>query len=381
MISSFDFQSRTRAIFKEGAFELLGDLARELGFRRTLLVADPGIRATGYVDRAVWLLGENGVDVFTFHDFAENPDTRMVEHGKKSAIGFDIDSLIGLGGGSSMDCAKGINFLLSNGGCIQDYWGYGKSRQPMLPMIGIPTTAGTGSEAQSYALISDAETHAKMACGDPQAAFRTVILDPVLTLTQPYRVTAATGYDAIAHVVETFVTAKRTPISCIYSLEAWRVLECNFKKVLANGADLEARAAMQMGAYFAGVAIENSMLGAAHACANPLTARYGATHGLAIALLLPSVVRWNGSAAGDRYLELLTAAGLTQGVGTAAETLARHLENMAMNAGFPKGLKALAVSQGDLQSLSEDAARQWTGQFNPRTFAAAGALEIYEMAY
>ena len=119
-----------------------------------------------------------------------------MEHGHQWALPLGIDSLIGLGGGSSMDCAKGINFVLSNGGRIQDYWGYGKARQPMLPMIGIPTTAGTGSEVQSYALISDADSHVKMACGDPQAAFRVVILDPLLTVTQPQRVTAAAGYDA-----------------------------------------------------------------------------------------------------------------------------------------------------------------------------------------
>jgi alcohol dehydrogenase len=138
---------------------------------------------------------------------------------------------------------------------------------------------------------------------------------------------------------------------------------------------------MQLGAYFAGVAIENSMLGATHACANPLTARYGITHGLAIALLLPSVVRWNASAVSDRYHELVTVIGISRGYETATETLAIHLKNMAMNAGFPKGLGDLGVLQADLQSLSEDAAQQWTGRFNPKVFDAAGALEIYEMAY
>jgi len=381
MISSFDYQPRTRTIFGKNTFEQLGELARELRFRKTLLIADPGIRAEGFVDRAVRLLKEEGIEVFSFHEFGENPDSLMVERGQKFAMTLGIDSLIGLGGGSSLDCAKGINFLLSNGGRIQDYGGYGKARQAMLPMIGIPTTAGTGSEAQSYALISDAETHVKIACGDPQAAFRTVILDPLLTVTQPHPVTAAAGYDAIAHAIETFVTTKRSPISIIYTLAAWKLLESNFERVLADGTDLEARAAMQVGANYAGVAIENSMLGATHACANPLTARYGTTHGLAIALLLPSVVRWNGSVAGDRYCELLRASvhGTDSDDGT--EGLAAYLESLARIAGFPVGLRNVGIAQTELKALAEDAALQWTGQFNPRPFDVAGALKIYEAAY
>ena len=191
---------------------------------------------------------------------------------------------------------------------MKNYLGYGKATKPMLPMIAIPTTAGTGSEAQTYALISDAETHIKMACGDPKAAFKVALLDPVLTVSQPQVVTATSGFDAIAHAVETFVTTRRNALSEFFSREAWRLLEANYERVLTHGDDLEARGAMQLGAYFAGVAIENSMLGATHACANPLTAHYGTIHGEALALLLPSVVRWNSPAVADRYDELLRSS-------------------------------------------------------------------------
>ena len=141
----------------------------------------------------------------------------MVEAGRQIAATAAVDSIVALGGGSSLDCAKGINFVLTNGGTMRDYWGFGKAPKPMLPSIGIPTTAGTGSEAQSYALISDAETHAKMACGDPKAAFRIAILDPQLTVTQPRPVTAVAGYDALSHAVETFVTTKRTVLSDLFA--------------------------------------------------------------------------------------------------------------------------------------------------------------------
>ena len=304
-MENFDFQSRTRVVFGNGSLARLGELARELGFRRSLLVADHGLLDCGYVEEAKRLLTTSGVEVEAFHDFEVNPDTRMVEAGRAFAAPLKIDSIIGLGGGSSLDCAKGINFLLTNGGLMQDYQGYGKALQPLLPMIGVPTTAGTGSEAQSYALITDAETHVKMACGDPQAAFRVAILDPLLTVSQPRNVTAAAGFDAIAHAVETYVTTRRNPLSELFSREAWRLLEGNYERVLTEPDDVAARGAMQLGAYYAGVAIENSMLGATHACANPLTAHYNMAHGVALALLLPTVVRWNDEVVGDRYDELL----------------------------------------------------------------------------
>src|SRR5215475_4837762 len=159
-MNMFDFQPRTRVVFGAGVIERLGELARELNFQRTLLVADHGLVASGHVDEAVNPLKKAGVEGFRFHDFEVNPDTLMIEAGTAFVSSLNIDSVIGLGGGSSLDCAKGINFLLTNGGRMSDYRGYGKATQPMLPMIAIPTTAATGSEAQSYAFISDAETHA-----------------------------------------------------------------------------------------------------------------------------------------------------------------------------------------------------------------------------
>jgi alcohol dehydrogenase len=380
-MESFDFQSRTRVVFGNGSLMRLGELARELGFRRSLLVADRGLLDCGYVEEAARLLKMGGVEVEAFHDFESDPDSRMVEAGRAFSAGLKIDSIVGLGGGSSLDCAKGINFLLTNGGRMQDYRGYGKATQPLLPMIGVPTTAGTGSEAQSYALISDAETHAKMACGDPRAAFRIAILDPLLTVSQPRNATAAAGFDAIAHAVETYVTTRRNPISELFSREAWALLESNYERVLMEPTDVEARATMLLGAHYAGLAIENSMLGAAHACANPLTALYNTTHGVALALLLPTVVRWNNEAAGARYDELLQLAQQRSRPRAEPEGLARRLEELAQAGGFPAKLGAAGVLKSDLELLSEDAAGQWTGRFNPRTFDAAGALEIYECAY
>jgi alcohol dehydrogenase len=368
MTASLDFQLRTRVLFGAGSFADLGKLSRSLGFYRCLLVADHGVRAAGYVDRAQRLLENEGIDVFCFHDFDANPDTRMVEAGRAFAEPLRIDSIIGLGGGSSLDCAKGINFVLTNGSPMQQYWGHDKAAKPMHPMIGIPTTAGTGSEAQMYALISDAETHVKMACGDPKAAFRIALLDPELCLTAPAGVRATAGYDAISHAVETWVTSKRNPISLGFSMQAWRLLNASFEPVMRDPSNVDAMGDMLLGSHLAGMAIENSMLGATHACANPLTARYGTTHGVAIGLLLRHVVKWNEPAVNGAYRDF-------------HPDLFSRLEELIDCAGLPKRLSDASVLQVDIPLLAEAASLQWTGKFNPRPFDAAGAKEIYECAW
>jgi len=382
-VRPFDFQLRTRVVFGEGALARLGDLARELSFTRTLIVADRGIVAAGHVDRAAASLHAAGIAPAFFHDFDANPDSRRVEAGRAQAAASAIDSIVAIGGGSSLDCAKGINFILTNGGTIGDYRGFGKASRPMLPSIGVPTTAGTGSEAQAYALISDAETHAKLACGDPKAAFRITILDPTLTLSQPRTVTAVAGFDAISHAVESYVTTRRTAISDLFAHEAWRLLEGHFERVLADSGDLVARGAMLVGAHAAGIAIDQSMLGATHACANPLTAHHGTTHGIAIAVMLPHVVRWNADHVGDRYAILLRAAGRYAPTVDRAPAghLAERLEALRQAGGLPAALRDLGVPREGLATLAADAATQWTGTCNPRPFDAAAALDLYERAY
>jgi alcohol dehydrogenase len=379
-LTSFDFDLRTRVVFGPGAAGQLPALARERGFTRTLVVSDPGIAAAGLVEPAVTGLREAGIEAFTFHAFGANPDAAMVEAGRQVAAAQRIDSIVALGGGSSLDCAKGINFVLTGGGTMRDYWGHGKATHPMLPSMALPTTAGTGSEAQQYAIISDPETHVKMACGDPKASFRVAVLDPLLTVSQPRALTAIAGYDALSHAVESFVTARRTPISDLFAREAWRLLEAHYERVLAAPDDLEARGAMLLGSHEAGIAIEQSMLGATHACANPLTARYGTTHAVAIAVMLPHVVRWNAAVVGDRYAELLRACGREPGPNP-GERLAERLAGLARAGGLPATLGDVGASRDDIERLSADAAKQWTGTFNPRPFDAAAARDLYEQAF
>ena len=373
----FDFQTRTRFVFGEGTLRQLGSLASELDCQRVLVVSDRGIMEAGHDATAVNALQEAGLEVHSFHDFGENPTSAMVDAGVQKAAEVKPDLLVGLGGGSSMDCCKGINFVYSCGGSIHDYHGVGKATTDMLPMIAVPTTAGTGSEAQSFALISDAETHVKMACGDKRAACRVAILDPALTVTQPQGVTALTGIDAISHAIETYVTNRRNPISVTYSRRAFGLLAQGFSTVLDQPHNMEARSQMQIGACFAGMAIETSMLGAAHATANPLTARHDITHGQAVGLMLPAVIRMNGTVHADWYAELMREIDPAVTVEDAPEQLALLVTRWLREAGLATSLDELSIPTSGIDTFVEDALKQWTGTFNPIPLDADRTRQLY----
>lgn len=356
-------------IFGPGRLSELPEQVRTFSASSVLLVTDPGVAATGMVDRAQKLLGDAGIRARRFSEVTENPSSIDIDSGLAVAgTGDAIDIIVAIGGGSAMDCAKGINFLLTNGGRIEDYHGFGKAKKPMLPSIGIPTTAGTGSEAQSFALISRDETHVKMACGDRKARFHTVILDPELIGSAPRGVKAAAGYDAVAHAVESYVCTKANEVSRMYAREAMRLLDGALERLVEETSEKAGGEAL-LGAHFAGMAIEASMLGAAHACANPLTATYGTAHGVAVGVMLPSVVDFNMARHADRYAGLLGSGDLSP-----------RLRQIRASLGLPERLGDLDVASGAIPHLAADAAQQWTGTFNPEPVDEAVYRTLYESA-
>jgi alcohol dehydrogenase len=299
--------------------------------------------------------------------------------------GFDghdfFNGIVGLGGGSSLDTAKGANFILTNGGRMADYQGLNKASKPFLPMIAVPTTAGTGSEFQCYAVIADSTTHLKLACGDNKAYARVALLDPMLTVSQPNAVTACTGMDAISHAIESYVSTAHTELSQIFSLESWKLAEANFAIVLQEPNNLAARGAMLLASAYGGMAIDRSMLGAAHSAANPLTARYGIVHGQAVGLMLPHVIRFNSSSTTDgkiaqAYMELAQAVGL----GSGTEILLKRLAELLHAAGLSDSLSALNVLAEDISVMASDAAKQWTARYNPREILEADFIKLYQTA-
>jgi len=383
---NFDYQPRTRIVFGVNAVERVGDLAREIGAKNVLLVTDPGIVAAGHAARVRSVLASAGLEVTFYDRVRENPTTQCIDACVAVAKAAGIDTIVGLGGGSSMDTAKGCNFLLTNGGRMQDYWGVGKAIKPMLPLIAIPTTAGTGSECQSAALIVDDQTHQKMACLDPKAAARIAILDPTLTLSQPARVTACTGIDALAHALETAVTKRRNPISAMFSREAFKLCITAFPEVLLTPKNLAARGRMLLGAAMAGLAIENSMLGAAHAAANPLTAHYGVVHGQAVGVMLPAVIRFNAAdpESGRAYAELASGTDAhcaNDGQAHTCEELVARVDALLGLAQLPRSLAECGVERNAVEMLAEEAARQWTATFNPRPVTKEDFAKLYEETF
>ncbi len=373
-METFDCELKQQIIYGDNSIERLGELTRTLGGSRVLITTDPGIEEAGILARAVSALQGERIAAYVFADVRSNPTTEDVETAVAVAkANAPIDLIIGLGGGSSMDCAKGVNFLLTNGGKMEDYWGTNKASEPMLSSIGVPTTIGTGSEAQSYALISQSDTHIKMACGDKKARFGAVILDPTLTKSLPASIAAITAMDAVAHAVESYVSNKSNPMSRMFARHAWELLNAHFEASLEDKTT-KARSKMLFGAYLAGLAIENSMLGAAHACANPLTARYDVIHGVAVALMLPHVIRFNSTITGDAYHELYPDGDL-----------ADRITELKKVGNLPNRLRdypvQYTIGTTELLTVAEAAATQWTAQFNPRPLDISDFVKLYEQIY
>jgi alcohol dehydrogenase len=368
----------TRLVQGQGAVQKVGDLALELGATHALIVTDPGIVAAGHFEVVADALTLAGIQVAVYDQVRENPTTKDVAQCLAVAQAAPIDLIVGLGGGSSMDTAKGCNFILTNGGEMKDYWGRGKATQPMLPLIAIPTTAGTGSECQCFALIADEHSHMKMACGDPKAAARISILDPLLTLSQPESVATVTGIDALSHAVETAVTNARNPVSLLYAREAFKRIHVHLPAVIDDVENIEARAELQLGAALAGMAIESSMLGAAHSCANPLTAHYGTVHGQAVGVMLPHVVQFNaGDAETAKLYEELAAYGGLAGV----DALVDRINELLAKTKLLQPLRELKVMEADIPMLAGEAKDQWTALFNPREIEPRDFEELYRAAY
>lgn len=326
---------------------------------RVLIVTDPGIVAAGHVERALDLLEEAVV----FEGVRENPTESDVARCADFAREVKPDFIVGLGGGSSMDTAKGALFLLSGGGVMSNYQGHGKAKGEMLPFVAIPTTAGTGSECQSYAVLCRDGSHEKMACGDPRAMARVAILDAELTGSMPLAVARLSALDALSHALESAVCKTATEESRGHSFAAFRRIEPVLEAVLRGEATLAERGEMLMGAALAGRAIEASMLGAGHASANPLTANFGVVHGRAVMAMLPTVMRWNAEVVGGTYESL--KPGLIEWV----EAMRELAE-----------LEPVNVPEEWVPRLAAEAAKQWTGQFNPRPMVEADFAEVYRAA-
>ena len=364
----------------------LGDMAAGMGITRALMVTDPGIIKFGLLDSAVANLEANNIALHIYSDVVADPPEAVVMDAVRVAQEFGCDGVIGFGGGSSMDVAKLLAVLIKGEQALADIYGVDQISGGRLPLIQVPTTAGTGSEATMVSIITTGETTKAGVVSRTLLADK-IILDAGLTTGLPPAVTAATGIDAMVHAIEAFTTKRlKNPLSDMLACEALRLMAGNIETAVKQGDNLEARSAMLLGAMLAGQAFANAPVAAVHALAYPLGGNYHIPHGLSNSLVLPHVLRFNAAHAGDLYAQLapiiLPGIELPQDPIAITELLADYFLTLAHDLGLPTTLQQMNIAKSDLNLLAEEAMLQQRLLINnPREVSLEDALAIYEQAF
>lgn len=356
-------------LFGSGSINEAGAKLKELGANKTLLVTDEGLHNLGLSEKIAKIIREAGVEIFIYPKAEPNPTDKNVEDGLKAYQDENCDSIVTLGGGSSHDAGKAIGIVASNGGTIHDYEGVDQSKNPMVPLIAINTTAGTGSEFTKFTIITDVKRKVKMAIIDKHVTPSLSINDHDLMVDKPAGLTAATGLDALTHAVEAYVSIDATPITDALAIQAMKIVPKYLPRAVANGKDLEAREQMAYAQSLAGMAFNNAGLGYVHAIAHQFGGFYNLPHGVCNAILLPHVSRFNLMAKIDRYADI---AGY---LGENVEGLSDHdaallaissIERLSEMLNIPSGFTEMGADEADIPTLAENAMKDATAATNPR---------------
>ncbi len=351
--------------------------------KRALIVTDEGLFKFGVADLIASYLTEAGVASHIFPGAEPNPTDINVHNGVNAYNENGCDFIVSLGGGSSHDCAKGIGLVTAGGGHIRDYEGIDKSKVPMTPLIAVNTTAGTASEMTRFCIITNTDTHVKMAIVDWRCTPLIAIDDPKLMIAKPAGLTAATGMDALTHAVEAYVSTAANPITDACAEKAITMISQWLQPAVANGENIEARDAMSYAQYLAGMAFNNASLGYVHAMAHQLGGFYNLPHGVCNAILLPHVCEFNLIACPDRYAKIAELMGVnTHGltVTEAAYAAIDAIRKLSSLIGIPSGLTELGVKTEDLAVMAENAQKDACMLTNPRKANHAQVVEIFKAA-
>ncbi|MEL7099642.1 MAG: iron-containing alcohol dehydrogenase [Pseudomonadota bacterium] len=380
-MTPFTFNTTPSVRFGPGLLADLGEIAKPFG--RALIVTDPGMLATGIVDRAEAALDASSVPHSRFDAVTADPPEAVIFAAAEAAKGADV--VIGLGGGSSIDAAKLAALLARSGEALKDIYGVGNAQGPRLPLIAVPTTAGTGSEVTPISIVTTGASE-KMGVVSPVILPDIALLDPELTLGLPAHVTAATGIDAMVHAIEAYASASpnNNPVSRALSVEALRLMGAALERAVHAPDDIQARGDMLLGSLLAGQAFANSPVAAVHALAYPIGGHFKVPHGLSNALVLPHVLRFNAVTTPTPYAALLphTFPDLSHLEGQeAAAAFADALEDLSTRCGLTGGLRGVGISASDIPLLARDAMNQTRLLVNnPRDVTEADAAAIYEAA-
>lgn len=360
-----------------------GEQVAELGFKKALIVTDKVLGQIGIVKKVTDVLDNKDIEYAIYDETKPNPTVKNVNDGLELLKEKECDFVISLGGGSAHDCAKGIALLATNGGEIKDYEGVDKSKKPQLPMVGINTTAGTGSEMTLFAIITDEERHIKMALVDKHLTPIIAVNDPMLMLAMPKSLTAATGMDALTHAIEAYVSTSATPITDACAEKAIELISNYLVNAVENGQDVEARDMMAYAEYLAGMAFNNASLGYVHAMAHQLGGFYNLPHGVCNAILLPHVQEYNKATSASRLAKIAkimggNIEGLTDEQG--ADLCIDMIKSLSQTVGIPEGLGVLGVKESDFETLATNALNDACSLTNPRKGNLEEVIAIFKKA-
>lgn len=380
---SFNFFVKSNITFGKGAVEKLPELIQSYGMKHVMVVYDQGVKAAGISEKVMEQVGKAGVTSTIFDKVIPNPTNEVVEEAAKIAKEAKADGFVAVGGGSSIDLAKAINVLMTNPGKIGEYGGMNMVKNPCLPLIAIPTTAGTSSEITNVSALIDTEKVIKYVVIDNKIVASDVIADPEFTKTMPAGVTAATGMDAITHAVESYISNMATPLTEYNSLKGLEVLYHNIRTVVKDGSNMDAREQMMLGCVITGFGFSNANLGLVHGIAHTLSAHFGLAHGMANATVLPYVMEYNAVSCPEKMVDLAKAIGLVP-TGNLEEDqylLARELKKLVKELGI-KTLSEQGIKKEDFDMLAEDVLKEPVLGFNPRqNMTKEDVLGILEKAF
>ncbi|HEY6873199.1 MAG TPA: iron-containing alcohol dehydrogenase [Geobacteraceae bacterium] len=384
---TFGFYIPTVSLMGVGCAKETGPQAKALGASNLLIVTDAGLAKMGVADKIKAQLQEAGVKAVIFSGAEPNPTDKNVHDGVKVYQDNKCDGIVSLGGGSSHDCGKGIGLVIGNGGNIRDFEGVNKSTKPMPPFLAINTTAGTASEMTRFCIITNTDTHVKMAIVDWRCTPNIAINDPLLMVAMPSSLTAATGMDALTHAVEAYVSTIATPITDACAIKAIELIAKYLSVAVANGENLEARDAMAYAEYLAGMAFNNASLGYVHSMAHQLGGFYNLPHGVCNAILLPAVSEFNLIACPQRFAEIAIAlgenvTGTISGLSAfdAGQKAIDGIRKLSRAIGIPSGLKELNVKEQDLKVMAENAKKDACQLTNPRKATLEQVIGIFKAA-
>jgi 1,3-propanediol dehydrogenase/alcohol dehydrogenase len=377
------FQSPVKVIYGIDSISAVGKEAVSYGKKVMIVTGRNSSKKTGGLQKVIQSLKENNLEVLVFDEVESDPSVKTVRKGTEKAKAEGVDFIVALGGGSSIDAAKGISAMYTNPGDITDYE-KNSFKKSGLHIIAIPTTAGTGSEISKFAVITDTERKVKMLIGGEAIIPKVAILDPRLTIMMPKHVTAATGMDALTHAIEAYISKVSQPMTDIYAIKAIELISENLPKAVLDGENIEARENMLIGQMYAGYAFSNASVALVHAMARPLGAYFDVAHGLANALLLPKVMEFNRPACKERLVKVAVAMGeKVEGLSISDGSYAaiKAINNLFLETGLPKSLKEVGVLKESIKDLAKDAIISGSVLFNPRKPSLEEIIDIYEKTY